>query len=517
MKGQALILALITLVVLVIGVIVLFNTGQTVSKKVQLVNTADAAAYSVAVQQARAFNMIAYMNRATVANQVAMAQMVSWYSWTNFAISATGNLKNAIQVVAIVADVSIVGAPLGAALQEAVNILDQTKNALQRGRDIEQEIFNGAATAIANLDGAYAQATKLIGSTVISGADLLSLANQIVKLNNDQAHPQAHASIPWMGQALLMDDAKNVGNYVQRYTIPTDGSTSPEADRFANVVMEARDPFSRQRNGHLGFSALGSGLSLDKKGGTDLVDYRHWVGLDTLGLDVWYPTVTWRGIRTEHIRVPLAWGGAAAVDKQDQSFSDLAQQNPGWTNPYTGSDPEYAAQGAYSPYADALNNGWASSLVLSNPADGGDPWITPYAITSSGGSVGLPDYNDIKNGKAIVPYFNGNSPNDDVGPKFTVLVEESTSDVHTSSHIPGMGAGRFDVADKSVGGDKMTAISTAEVYFSRSRTLFPNIVDSHRELGSLFSPYWHARRIETPCAIRQAAAASYGIAAACTP
>jgi hypothetical protein len=86
MKGQALILALVTLVVLVIGVIVLFNTGQAVSKKVQLVNTADAAAYSATVQQARAFNMIAYMNRATVANQVAMEQMVSWYSWTNFAI-----------------------------------------------------------------------------------------------------------------------------------------------------------------------------------------------------------------------------------------------------------------------------------------------------------------------------------------------------------------------------------------------------------------------------------------------
>lgn len=96
MRGQALILVVLALLVLCLGLVVLFDTGQVVAKKVQLVNTADAAAYSAAVQEARALNLIAYMNRASVANEVAMAQMVSWYSWTNFAISATDHLKDAL-------------------------------------------------------------------------------------------------------------------------------------------------------------------------------------------------------------------------------------------------------------------------------------------------------------------------------------------------------------------------------------------------------------------------------------
>lgn len=53
-RGQALPLVLIFILVLCIGLLVTFNTGQVVNKKVELTNTADSAAYSVAVQQARA-------------------------------------------------------------------------------------------------------------------------------------------------------------------------------------------------------------------------------------------------------------------------------------------------------------------------------------------------------------------------------------------------------------------------------------------------------------------------------
>lgn len=521
LNGQALILALVSLVVLVIGVIVLFNTGQSVSKKEQLVNTADAAAYSAAVQQARAFNMISYMNRATVANQVAMAQMVSWYSWTNFAISATDHLKDAIQTVAIVADVSIVGAELGAVLQEAANILDNVKTALVQGRNIEQKILNVASAVIANLDGVYSKTSQLIASPVES-ADIANLADKIVKLNDPQAH------IPTMGLWLLAQNAKNVNGYVARYKIPTDGSRSKEADRFANVVMEARDPFSRVRNGHVGFGAgsgLASiGLSMDKKGGTDLVNYRNWVGVDTLNLHVWFP-LCWSGgwfshPETCHVYVPLAWGGAAGVDKKPgNGFDGLARQDNGWKGPYTGSPQEYAVFGSYPAYSGALKNGSAGDFALSNPAENGTPWIQPSASIAPGATVGLPDYNDIKNGRATVPYLidKSSSASGDVGPIFTVLVEESKSAVRTSSNVKGIGGPPdFDITDKTVR-NKLTALSSAQVYFSRTQTLFPSQVDSRREMGSLFSPYWHARLVKTPCATQLAVAATYGVVGVCSP
>jgi hypothetical protein len=521
-KGQALILALITLVVLVVGVIVLFNSGQTVSKKMQLVNTADAAAYSAAVQQARAFNLVAYMNRATVANQVAMAQMVSWYSWTNFTISATDHLKDAVQAVAIVLDITVVGAEFGAALQEVVSVLNAAKSALKAGRAIEKVIFDIATTAIANLDYAYSKASQLVVSPAES-VDLVNMTQKIVQLNDP------NAQIPVMGLVSLANDANSANGYVRHYTIPKSG-TSTGADRFANVVMEARDPFSRERNGHFGFSIGGgpfisAGLSLDKKGGTDLVAYRNWVGIDTLNLHVWHP-VCFSGFfdtpKTCHEYLPLAWGGAAAVDQTPSSFATLAKKDKGWRNPYLGNNPEYATKGNYPAYGGALSNGASSSWVLSYPADGGtnNAWIKPYF---SLGTVGLPDYDDIDNDKATVPYLNGKSAAEnhvnklDVGPIFTVLVEESTTNVHTSSNINGLGGPPdFDIQDQTVKG-KMTAISTAQVYFSRSRKLIPRVFDSRRETGSLFSPYWHARLVETPCSRRLAADAAYGVLGACTP
>lgn len=63
----------------------MFNTGQLIAEKTKLVNTADAVAYSAAVMHARALNFDAYTNRALIANEVLIAQMVSVASWLEYA------------------------------------------------------------------------------------------------------------------------------------------------------------------------------------------------------------------------------------------------------------------------------------------------------------------------------------------------------------------------------------------------------------------------------------------------
>ena len=63
----------------------LFNTGQLSSEKTKLVNTADAVAYSAGVMHARALNFDAYTNRALMANEIMIAQMVSISSWVQYA------------------------------------------------------------------------------------------------------------------------------------------------------------------------------------------------------------------------------------------------------------------------------------------------------------------------------------------------------------------------------------------------------------------------------------------------
>ncbi|MGG2041243.1 hypothetical protein [Burkholderia gladioli] len=53
------------------------------SAKIQLQNTADASAYAAALLQARDYNFSAYTNRAMIANQAAVAQMVGLKSFVD--------------------------------------------------------------------------------------------------------------------------------------------------------------------------------------------------------------------------------------------------------------------------------------------------------------------------------------------------------------------------------------------------------------------------------------------------
>jgi len=69
----------------------LFNTGQLSAEKTKLVNTADAVAYSAGVMHARALNFNSYTNRAMVANEILVAQMVSTISWAKYIDQHAGN------------------------------------------------------------------------------------------------------------------------------------------------------------------------------------------------------------------------------------------------------------------------------------------------------------------------------------------------------------------------------------------------------------------------------------------
>lgn len=84
-RGQALIYGLFVLTIAFAAMYFLFNTAQLSSEKTKLVNTADAVAYSNGVLHARALNFAAYTNRALLANEVLIAQMVSVSSWIDYA------------------------------------------------------------------------------------------------------------------------------------------------------------------------------------------------------------------------------------------------------------------------------------------------------------------------------------------------------------------------------------------------------------------------------------------------
>tara|TARA_R110002111_G_scaffold87838_1_gene137291 strand:- start:619 stop:2817 length:2199 start_codon:yes stop_codon:yes gene_type:complete len=80
-KGQAMVFSLLFFAVAIMTLLILYNQGQLVKNRVQLENAADAAVYSQAKLAARNLNFIAYTNRAMVANEVSIGQMVALLSW----------------------------------------------------------------------------------------------------------------------------------------------------------------------------------------------------------------------------------------------------------------------------------------------------------------------------------------------------------------------------------------------------------------------------------------------------
>ena len=82
--GQALVPALGFAALLAASLLWLADGGQRINDKIRLHNAADAAAYSAAQWQVRALNYQAYINRAIVANEVAIAQAVSLQSWAQY-------------------------------------------------------------------------------------------------------------------------------------------------------------------------------------------------------------------------------------------------------------------------------------------------------------------------------------------------------------------------------------------------------------------------------------------------
>jgi hypothetical protein len=79
-RGQTLVLGAISLLCVAMVVFGVLNVSRSVHEKIRLQNHADSTAYSLAVQEARAFNYYAYSNRAIASTYVAMANMHAYMS-----------------------------------------------------------------------------------------------------------------------------------------------------------------------------------------------------------------------------------------------------------------------------------------------------------------------------------------------------------------------------------------------------------------------------------------------------
>lgn len=501
--GQAMVLFMVLAGVLLLGVLLLFNTGQAVNKKVTLTNTADAAAYSVAVQQARVMNFAAYTNRARIANEVAVAQMVSLWSWMNMIHTHTVAGENLFEYLSWIGPVRVIAKPLAMAYGAAEEVVGKL-------RDAAHPALGGMIQLLDGINGALA----LSASTLLtwgSAAGAVDIAIEVVEQNDPTAE------IAPIGLLVLGDQiataALSGGNNLLAHHVNSERNEG--MDRYRNVVMASRDRFSADRSDLLGIDIPLVKIGFEELGGTDLVDYDRWVAVDTLDLTVEIDL----GLFDFELDVPLGFGGAQAVTQEnDQSFfpgimSGEQPGDPGWYSEYRPDPREFEQyNGATGTTARHLAGRYPSVNVPAHV-----PFFVPKRPSGKynekrhayfAGYDGLRAYHDVNDSYGRRP------EGSEAGPIFTVYVQSERANARTSQDIDGIGGpngSRLEL-DNRMSGDVMTAVATGQTYFNRPPDspggLFSRLIpddwngdlvhDGKLEQGSLFSPYWQARLVETP-------------------
>lgn len=426
----------------------MFNTGQVVTEKIRVTNAADAAAYSAGLVEARALNYDAYVNRAMVANEIAIAQAVSFNSWVHYAetlIYNSGSVVNVatswifynqakvLQLAAVAGGAAFANAYTGGtAVSTFVQWADVILPLIVTAHDIAVQALTASQVAL--------HASLIMGFTQENVADAI---------------------------AASIDPAMNAD--VMRLSYDFDGFTSRYAGddraRFAQVTLDSRDDFTRERNWTISgptIALVQKDVALKRRGGTDLIGYDEWRAADTLEhhgrrFGCGKLGLSWCG----DVQQPLAWGAA----KIDAGGGD---QGPGHHG---------------NSYVENPNTSY--SLADPNMVD----------MNSNGGIFsGLPAFRDLANLDPEAQSRTG----------ITVRVFKPRNTLRTSGGSSSVQPqGRFAKYGASAPGNEIAALARAQVFFERPTERR----DGKKELPSLYSPYWQVRLV-APTASDKAEAAS---------
>lgn len=443
-RGQALIWLLGTLSAAAAVMYGVFNVSQLTVAKQRTVNAADAAALAGATVEARLLNLMAYNNRAMMANEAFLVQMLSLESWTQYFSRTADNIGYVMDVLGTFIKPLAIAArllhELAAAASEGRRRLGKSIDPVITALEREKTLFNGHHLAVHTL-----------GSLLAEDA-----AVAIAHANRTQfgTHTDAGGHLdrrPAVQAVTLAANAREWLNFTRQY-----GPNGDDRRDAASVLLASRDGFSASRPGSawLNFS-LPPIAGLEKKGGSQLKAYERWEAQDTL--ELW--TKGWCGKPPRPCKVytPIGWG---------RSNADLLG---------------------------GLGDVWS-------------PWRSAQAMAYADGAMhkewtGVPHVYDIRDKS---PARRGDLGLDFVVVVSRPRENTMTSAALHMGVATGSVAGSSDMSER-LAGDRLSAIGKARVFFERPRRGFPNDFsarslwrpDGAKEHGSLFSPYWQARLADT--------------------
>ena len=447
-RGQVLPMALALLVIVAGFFYLMVNAGQAVTEKMRVTNAADAAAYSAGVVEARALNYDAYLNRAMVANQMAIAQMVSFASWIDYFAKASDNFGSYATDLnffllpnpkVAVLDVAFAGSAIVAAYFGGSTVQQYADYVIDYGAGAIITVHDVATQALA-------ASQRLVQLNLVAGIRQGQIADQVVKAMD----PKLNAEVVLASHGF--------DSFTKNYT-------DDERARFADVAVRSRDLFTRERNFTLDsfdIPFIRKNPALKKRGGTDLIGLDEWRAVDTLELHGQSFGCGKIGLSwCDDIRTPIGWGGIE-VDANGGDAGAGHHGNAYNENPTTAEKSDSVMR---SP-----GYGFFSGIPTSQEISDVDPAREP--------STGI-----------------------------TIRVSKSQSDTLTSGNAAQAGpSGNLAVFGDHPAGGQIAALSRAQVFFDRIAAR----ADGKSELGSLYNPYWRVRLVSPTAADRVYAASKQG-------
>lgn len=246
-RGQAAVFVLLFVPILVVSGLALFKSGKLTSNKMQLQNAADAAVYSMSTVEARDLNFAAYMNRAIVANEVAIGQLVGLASWAYHFRSFADYLDSYNQLI-------ISPLTLGASNAVITPITSAWRSAGITAQNVMKTIANVGTTVIHNINKIYGFAE--FGYHTVSIIFAVGVLDDVITENGPPgtkisdfgivsliAHIATYGVLPDLpGDQFATAYRSTQQTPVGEFDAATDGYT-----RLAALIRDSRDPFTMKR------------------------------------------------------------------------------------------------------------------------------------------------------------------------------------------------------------------------------------------------------------------------------
>jgi hypothetical protein len=454
-RGQALPLALGLAGLGALSLVLLYNLGQTIAARARLTHAADAAAYSGALVQARALNLIAYMNRAQIAHQVAMAHLVTLATWTQFGQAERQRLLRGNPPAVVIG--MLFGPTHGQAYASAAMAMS-------------------AGTLVKRFEHAYERHDTLVHRVLAASmretlAQLPDSRLQAMLAVIQANYPEFPSPTPMRAGVAPRDRlslevrADDWPGYARRYAGNGRGSLRSTVlaatERYGFLAPRNRDA---RNSWPVSFRCPTWRHELRRRGGTRLGRDGLWRSIDTQSF---HKVRSNQYIGCYYREYAMGWG------KADVQESGAAQRDPDAVDA-----PEDFSRQDFWRWV-RQHTSWDIVNGISNPL----AYAYSMRDVARWRGTGLPAYAEVPMRRA------------ERTARFVVELRQPaplllTTDARSTVAAPG---GRFAYAGLQRKDDIRIA-SAAETYFARPVAR----IDGATELATLFRPYWQARLTQMP-------------------